>query len=376
MKYLVVGAGFFGSVFAREMAKKGNKVDVIEKRSDVGGNAYTKVEHGIMVHKYGAHIFHTKYKKIWDYINQFGDFNNFINSPIANYNGTLYNLPFNMNTFCKIWENIQTPEQAKNIINSDKPNIKNPKNLEEQALSLVGKTIYYRLIKGYTEKQWGKPCNELPAFIIKRLPLRYTFDNNYFNDKYQGIPIDGYTNIIKNILNHKNIHAYLNVQFRDFDTKKYDKILYTGPIDAYFNYKLGSLEYRSLRFENKYYENIDSLQGNAVVNYTSKNEPFTRKIEHKFFNLENNAKHGTIVTTEYSQPWNINKEPYYPVNNKENNMLYKQYTELPHDKKVIFGGRLGQYRYYNMDQTIMMALQLSKRVWEKMSSGLHSKERR
>lgn len=361
MKYLVVGAGFFGSVFAREMANKGNKVDVIEKRDDVGGNAYTKVERGIMVHKYGAHIFHTKYKKIWDYINQFGDFNNFINSPIANYNGTLYNLPFNMNTFCKIWENIQTPEQAKNIINLDKPNIKNPKNLEEQALSLVGKTIYDRLIKGYTEKQWGKSCNELPAFIIKRLPLRYTFDNNYFNDRYQGIPIDGYTNIVKNILNHENIHVYLSVQFHDFDTKKYDKILYTGPIDAYFNYKLGPLEYRSLRFENKYYENIDSLQGNAVVNYTSKNEPFTRKIEHKFFNPENNAKHGTIVTTEYPQPWNIHEEPYYPVNNKENNMLYKKYIELPHDEKVIFGGRLGQYRYYNMDQTIMMALRLSKR---------------
>jgi len=361
MRYLVVGAGFFGSVFAREMAKKGNKVDVIEKRDVVGGNAYTKLEHGIMIHKYGAHIFHTKYDKIWDYINQFGDFNNFINSPIANYNGEMYNLPFNMNTFCKIWENIQTPEQAKNIINLDKPDIKNPKNLEEQALSLVGKTIYNKLIKGYTEKQWGKSCDELPAFIIKRLPLRYTFDNNYFNDKYQGIPVNGYTNIIKNILNHKNINVYLNTQFRDFDTKKYDKILYTGPIDAYFNYKLGPLEYRSLKFESKYYENIDSLQGNAVVNYTSANEPFTRKIEHKFFDLKNNAKHGTIVTTEYPQPWNIHKEPYYPVNNKKNNMLYKKYTELPRDEKVILGGRLGQYRYYNMDQTIMMAIQLSKR---------------
>lgn len=360
-KYLVVGAGIFGSVFAREMALNGNIVKVIDKRPHLGGNAYTEEEHGIMIHKYGPHIFHTSNKKIWDYINQFGKFNNFINSPIANYNGELYNLPFNMNTFGQIFKNVATPEQAKKEINKDIIKNVHPKNLEEQALSLVGNKIYNKLIKGYTEKQWGKSCSDLPASIIRRLPLRFTFDNNYFNDKFQGIPIDGYTKIIERILDDILIHVECNHAFSKKDLDGFDRVLFTGTIDSYFDYCLGKLEYRSLAFKENYYENIDNFQGNAVINYTDKDTPYTRKIEHKFFNLENSAKHGTIVTTEYPQPnTGKNVEPFYPINNSKNNALYKKYTELPQNSKVIFGGRLGQYRYYNMDQAIMAALQLSK----------------
>lgn len=362
--YLIVGSGLFGSTFAYEMTKKGKKCLVLERRNHLGGNIYCENINGINVHKYGAHIFHTSNKDIWDYVNQFTEFNNYVNTPIANYNGSLYNLPFNMNTFNKIWPDVITPEEAKKRIESEKKELngKQPSNLEEQAISLVGRSIYEKLIKGYTEKQWGKDCKDLPTFIIKRLPVRYTFDNNYFNDRYQGIPIGGYNKIIEKML--ENSDVILNVDYLK-EKEKYDNmaehILYTGMIDEYFNYSLGNLEYRSLRFDNEVLSNIDNYQGNAVVNYTDRDIPYTRIIEHKHF--EFNDCHGTVITKEYPNDWIIGDEAYYPVNDEKNNILYNKYLELAEkEKKVIFGGRLGHYKYYDMDKVIIEALNLVDRV--------------
>lgn len=355
--YLIVGAGLFGSVFAYEKTKQGKKCLVIDKRNHIAGNIYTENIEGIDVHKYGAHIFHTNNKKIWEYINQFGEFNNFINSPIAVYKNKIYNLPFNMNTFSKIW-NISTPEQAKNKIEKEKKKmkIKEPSNLEEQAISLVGKTIYKKLIKGYTEKQWGKKCKDLPPDIIKRLPVRYTYNNNYFKDIYQGIPKEGYTKLIQTMLEGIEVELNSNYfEFRNKYNKLAKKILFTGPIDALFDYCYGKLEYRSLRFENKIL-NIDNYQGNAVINYTDKKLPYTRIIEHKHFNNKNVK--GTIITKEYPQKWDENQEPYYPINDENNNKLYNKYKDLVDTNKIILGGRLGLYQYLDMDTTIEKALEL------------------
>ena len=360
MKYdfLIVGAGLFGAVFAYEATKKGKKCLVIDKRKHIGGNVYTENIEGINVHKYGAHIFHTNNKKIWEYVNSFAEFNNYINSPIANYKGEIYNLPFNMNTFNKLW-GVVTPEEAKQVIEKEKQsfNILEPKNLEEQAISLVGNTIYEKLIKGYTEKQWGKRCNELPSFIIKRLPVRYIYDNNYFNDRYQGIPVGGYTQIIEKML--KGIDIKLECNF--FEERKElekiaEKIVFTGPIDEYYDFKYGPLEYRSLKFETEIIEQ-ENYQGNAVVNYTEYEIPYTRIIEHKHFEKDSNNTKKTIITKEYPDTWALGKEPYYPINNEKNNSKYMQYKELAQkDNKTIFGGRLGEYKYYNMDQVIENAL--------------------
>lgn len=356
--YLIVGSGLFGSVFAREMTDNGYKCLVIEKRNHIGGNVYTSNEEGINVHKYGAHIFHTSNEKVWDYINKYAKFNRFTNSPIANYKGELYNLPFNMNTFHEMW-NIKTPQEAISIIENQKKEagIKNPKNLEEQAISLVGRDIYEKLIKGYTEKQWGKKCTELPSFIIKRLPVRLTYNNNYFNDLYQGIPIGGYTQIIEKLLD--GIEVKLNTDFFN-DREKWeniaDKILFTGMIDQYYDYVYGELEYRGLRFESETL-NIDNYQGNAVINYTDSETPFTRIIEHKHFEGSNSPK--TIITHEYPQNWERGMEAYYPVNNDKNNKLFDKYQKLAeNEENIIFGGRLGMYKYYNMDQIIDEALKL------------------
>ena len=355
--YLIVGAGLFGATFAYEMGKAGKKCLVIDRRNHIGGNIYCENINNINVHKYGAHIFHTSNKLIWEYVNSFVEFNNYINSPIANYNGELYNLPFNMNTFTKLWSDVVTPSDAMKKINSEKF-IGEPKNLEEQAKSLVGTTIYEKLIKDYTEKQWGRPCNELPAFIIKRLPVRYTFNNNYFNDRYQGIPIGGYNKIIESML--KNCDVELNVDYlKNMD--KYnnlaDKVLYTGMIDEYFNYKFGNLEYRSLKFETEVLPNVDNYQGNAVINYTDSKTKYTRIIEHKHFEF-NDCK-GTIITKEYPSDWHIGDEAYYPVNDEHNNELFNKYLELSNkESNVIFGGRLGNYKYYDMDKTIEAALEL------------------
>lgn len=358
--YLIVGAGLFGSIFAYEMTKKGNKCLVIEKRNHIGGNVYTKLEENINVHKYGAHIFHTNNKEVWEYINQFADFNRYTNSPVANYKGELYNLPFNMNTFYQMW-GVKTPEEAKAKIEEQKveSNIENPKNLEEQAISLIGKDIYEKLVKGYTEKQWGKKCSELPSFIIKRLPVRYTFDNNYFNDLYQGIPIGGYTKIIEKML--EGIDVKLNTDF--FDDKENwlniaDKIIFTGMIDQYYDYCFGELEYRGLNFE---FETLDmeNYQGNAVINYTDAETPFTRIIEHKHFESLESQK--TIITREYPKTWVRGEEAYYPLNDEKNLKLFNKYKELAKkEDKVIFGGRLGMYRYYDMWQIIDEALKLVK----------------
>ena len=364
--YLIVGSGLFGSTFAYEMTKRGKKCLVLERRNHIGGNIYCEKINNINVHKYGAHIFHTSDKKIWDYVNSFVEFNNYINSPIANYKGNLYNLPFNMNTFTKIWDDVITPEDAKNKIENEKMELGNivPSNLEEQAVSLIGRTIYEKLIKGYTEKQWGKECKLLPAFIIKRLPVRYTFNNNYFNDRYQGIPIGGYNQIIEKMLEKSDV--ILNVDYLK-EKEKYNKmastILYTGMIDEYFNYELGNLEYRSLKFENTILPDIDNYQGNAVVNYTDSDTPYTRIIEHKHFEF-NDCK-GTIITKEYPCNWNIGDEAYYPVNDEKNNTLYNKYLSLAQkEKNVIFGGRLGNYKYYDMDKVIIAALDLVDKVEE------------
>ena len=360
MKYLIVGSGLFGAVFAQKAAKYGNKVTVIEKRDHIAGNIYTKEIDGIQVHMYGAHIFHTSNKKVWDYIHQFADFNRYTNSPVANYKGHMYNLPFNMNTFSEMW-GVRTPQEAMAKINEQRQEMagKEPKNLEEQAISLIGRDIYEKLIKGYTEKQWGRKCTELPAFIIKRLPVRLIYDNNYFNDDYQGIPIDGYTKMVEKMLDDPNITVELNTDFfdkKDEYLKNYDKIVYTGMIDKFFDYKLGELEYRSLHFETEE-KNIDNYQGNAVINYTEAEIPYTRIIEHKHFEFGKGDKDKTIITREYPADWHRGDEPYYPVNNKHNNDLYAKYADLAKKQdKVIFGGRLGQYKYYNMDQVIVAAL--------------------
>jgi len=359
--YLIVGAGLYGAVCAHELTKKGYRCLVIDKRKHVGGNIYTRSEHGINVHVYGAHIFHTSNTEVWNYINQFAEFNDFINSPIAIYKGNRYHLPFNMNTFVEIWPDISTPEEAKERIEKEKAeyHIDEPKNLEEQAINLVGKTIYERLIKGYTAKQWGRPCTELPPFIIKRLPVRFEFNNNYFNDIYQGIPIGGYTHIIEKML--EKIDLKLNTDFfanRQYFEQIASKIIYTGPIDQYFNYKYGPLEYRTVRFETETL-NIPDYQGNAVINYTEYEVPYTRIIEHKHFEFGKQDK--TIISKEYSSSWKLGDEPYYPVNNDKNNELYQKY-KIEADKlsNVHFGGRLGQYKYYDMDKVILEALNYLK----------------
>ena len=354
--YLIVGVGLFGAVFAREATLKGKSCLIIEKRNHIAGNVYTEEIEGINVHKYGAHIFHTSNKEIWEYVNQFADFNNYINSPVAVYKDELYNLPFNMNTFSKMW-NIKTPQEAKDIIASQIAdlNIKEPKNLEEQALSLVGKDVYEKLIKGYTEKQWGRDCKDLPAFIIKRLPLRFTYDNNYFNDRYQGIPIGGYTKMVEKMI--EGIDVLLDTDYFEFIKENPDiakKIVFTGTIDQFFNYCYGPLQYRSVRFETEILDE-DNFQGNAVVNYTDRNVPYTRIIEHKHFEFGKQPK--TIISKEYSSEWSVGVEPYYPVNNDANNDLYNKYAELAKSQpNVIFGGRLGQYKYYDMDKVIVQAL--------------------
>ncbi len=356
--YLIVGSGLFGSIFAYEANKRGKKCLVIEKRNHIGGNIYCENVHGINVHKYGAHIFHTSNKEVWEYINRFAEFNNYINSPVAVYKDELYNLPFNMNTFSKMW-GIKTPAEAKAIIEEQKAqyHIENPKNLEEQALSLVGRDVYEKLVKGYTEKQWGRSCTELPSFIIKRLPVRYTYDNNYFNDRYQGIPIGGYTKIIEKMLD--GIDVLLETSFEDYKSKNDIsdmKIIYTGNIDEYFGYKYGALQYRTVRFETEYLPDTENYQGNAVVNYTEREVPYTRIIEHKHF--EFGTGEGTVISREYSSEWSVGIEPYYPINNDENNALYQKYEELAGgEKNVIFGGRLGKYKYYDMDKVIESALE-------------------
>lgn len=358
-KYLVVGAGLFGAIFAYEAAKKGHKVTVIEKRNHIAGNIYTEKIEEIQVHKYGAHIFHTSDKSIWDYINQFCEFNRFTNAPIANYHGEIYNLPFNMNTFNKLW-GVVTPEEAQQKIEEQRSFLKGkePKNLEEQAISLVGTDIYRKLIKHYTEKQWGRDCKDLPTFIIKRLPVRMIYDNNYFNDKYQGIPIGGYTKIIEKMLNHPNIELQLNTDFYD-QRKTYEndfsKIIFTGMIDQFFDYKFGKLEYRSLRFEHEILDK-ENYQGNAVVNYTDKNHKYTRIIEHKHFEYSEQQK--TIISKEYPTEWKLGDEPYYPMNDYRNGEVYKKYKELAdQNPKLIFGGRLGMYKYFDMNQIIEEALE-------------------
>ena len=359
--YLVVGAGFFGATFAYEAAKRGKRVKVIEKRDHIAGNIYTKEVDGIQVHQYGAHIFHTSNKKVWDYVNQFAEFNRYTNSPVANYKGEMYNLPFNMNTFNQMW-GVRTPAEAMAKINEQRQEMagKEPQNLEEQAISLIGRDIYEKLIKGYTEKQWGQKATELPAFIIRRLPVRLVYDNNYFNDTYQGIPIGGYTQIVEKMLASDLIDVETGVDFfakKDEYVKDYPKIVFTGMIDQFFDYKLGELQYRSLRFETEE-KNIGNYQGNAVINYTDAETPYTRIIEHKHFEFGKGDKDRTVITREYPADWHRGDEPYYPVNNQRNNELYKQYTKLASEQanNVIFGGRLGQYRYYNMDQVLHAAL--------------------
>lgn len=356
--YLVVGSGLFGSTFAYEAAKRGKKVKVIDKRNHIAGNIYTENIEGINVHKYGAHIFHTNDKNIWEYVNQFAEFNRYTNSPIANFKGEIYNLPFNMNTFNKLW-GVVTPEEAMDKIEQQKAEakIEKPKNLEEQAISLIGTDVYEKLVKGYTEKQWGRKATELPAFIIKRLPVRFTYDNNYFNDKYQGIPIGGYTQIVEKMLSSDLIDIELGVDFfnhkEDF-LKEYPKIIYTGMIDQFFDYQYGTLEYRSLAFESIIL-NQENYQGNAVVNYTDAETPYTRIIEHKHFEFGKQKK--TIITKEYPKNWNKGDEPYYPMNDKKNNDIFKKYLELAEETpNVIFGGRLGMYKYYDMHQVIGAAL--------------------
>lgn len=359
MDYLIVGAGLFGSVCARELKRAGKSVEVIDKRPHIAGNCYTEEIEGINVHKYGAHIFHTSDKEIWDYVNNFAEFNNYINSPVARYKNELYNMPFNMNTFTKLWRDVFTPMDAKKKIEEERKAYftENPKNLEEQAINLVGKTIFEKLVQGYTEKQWGKRCEELPSFIIKRLPVRFTFDNNYFNDRYQGIPIGGYTKMVEKML--EGIPVKLNENFLDHKEeylRKAKKIIYTGPIDEYFEYKFGPLEYRSVRFETEIYD-TDNYQGNAVINYTDRETPYTRVIEHKHFEFGKQEK--TVVSREYSSKWEKGQEPYYPLNDEKNNELFKKYKELGDAQdKVIFGGRLGNYKYYDMHNVIREALNL------------------
>lgn len=364
--YLIVGSGLYGATIAQQAKKAGKSVLVIDKRPNIGGNIYTEKVEGINVHKYGAHIFHTNNKEVWDYVTSFVDFNRFTNSPVANYKGELYSMPFNMYTFNKMW-GVVTPEEAAAKIEEQKKEITGePKNLEEQAISLVGRDIYEKLVKGYTEKQWGRDCKDLPAFIIKRLPVRLTFDNNYFNALYQGIPIGGYTKLIEKML--EGIEVRLNVDYlenKEELDKLAEKVIYTGPIDAYFDYKLGTLEYRSVRFENEILDK-PNFQGNAAVNYTDRETPWTRIIEHKWFEFgkdENgNDLPKTVISREYSSEWKLGDEPYYPVNDAKNSTLYEQYKALAEaEDNVIFGGRLGEYKYYDMDKTIEVALAAAKK---------------
>ena len=365
--YLIVGSGLYGATIAQQAKKAGKSVLVIDKRPNIGGNIYTEKIEGINVHKYGAHIFHTNNKEVWDYVTSFVDFNRFTNSPVANYKGELYSMPFNMYTFNKMW-GVVTPEEAAAKIEEQKKEITGePKNLEEQAISLVGRDIYEKLVKGYTEKQWGRDCKDLPAFIIKRLPVRLTFDNNYFNALYQGIPIGGYTKLVEKML--EGIEVRLNVDYlenKEELDKLAEKVIYTGPIDAYFGYKLGTLEYRSVRFENEILDK-PSFQGNAAVNYTDRETPWTRIIEHKWFEFgkdENgNDLPKTVISREYSSEWKLGDEPYYPVNDAKNSALYEQYKLLAEaENNVIFGGRLGEYKYYDMDKTVEVALAKAREI--------------
>lgn len=365
--YLIVGAGLFGSVFARQATDAGKKVLVIDKRPNIAGNVYTEDIEKIHVHKYGAHIFHTNNKEVWEYVTKFAEFNRFTNSPVANYKGELYSLPFNMYTFNKMW-NVITPQEAAAKIEEQRKEagITEPQNLEEQAISLVGKDIYEKLIKGYTEKQWGRDCKDLPSFIIKRLPVRLTFDNNYFNALYQGIPVGGYTKMVANMLD--GIEVRLNTDYlenKDGLDKLAEKVVYTGAIDAYFDYKLGALEYRSVRFDTEVLD-TPNFQGNAAVNYTDRETPWTRIIEHKWFEFgkddEGNDIPKTVISREYSSEWKVGDEPYYPVNDEKNGKLYQEYKKLAEDEKnVIFGGRLGEYKYYDMDAVIASALDLCEK---------------
>ena len=360
--YLIVGSGLYGAVCAYELKKRGKSVLVLEKRDHIGGNIYTEKVDGINVHRYGAHIFHTHNKAIWEYINQFAEFNNYINQPVARYKDECYNMPFNMNTFTKLWRDVFTPAEAQKRIEDERAEgyTDNPQNLEEQAINLVGKTIYEKLVKGYTQKQWGRKCTELPAFIIKRLPVRFTFDNNYFNDRYQGIPVGGYTQIIEKMLD--GVEVKLGCDFFA-DKEKYlamaDKVIYTGAIDRYYDYCYGALEYRSVRFETEVLD-CPNYQGNAVINYTAYDVPYTRIIEHKHFEFDSTSPK-TVISREYSSTWKLGDEPYYPVNDEKNGKLYLKYKELADkEDKVIFGGRLGQYKYFDMDDVIDSALETLK----------------
>ena len=366
--YLIAGAGLFGAVFAHEMHKQGRKVLVVEKRDHIAGNIYTEKVMGINVHRYGAHIFHTSDEEVWNYVNQYARFNHYVNSPVAVYRDELYNLPFNMNTFSRMW-NIKTPKEAKEIIAKQTGEFAGitPQNLEEQALQLAGRDVYEKLIKGYTEKQWGRDCKDLPAFIIRRLPLRFTYDNNYFNDRFQGIPEGGYTQIVEKLL--EDIPVLTGVSLQEYQTANaartadeqdsWDRLLYTGMIDEYYHYRLGTLEYRSLRFETEELPEEDNYQGNAVVNYTEREVPYTRIIEHKHFEFQTGE--GTVITREYPATWKKGDEPYYPINDEKNGALYAQYAELAKkEANVLFGGRLGQYIYYDMDKVIRSALDMVK----------------
>lgn len=366
--YLIAGAGLFGAVFAHEMHKQGRKVLVVEKRDHIAGNIYTEKVMGINVHRYGAHIFHTSDEEVWNYVNQYARFNHYVNSPVAVYRDELYNLPFNMNTFSRMW-NIKTPKEAKEIIAKQTGEFAGitPQNLEEQALQLAGRDVYEKLVKGYTEKQWGRDCKDLPAFIIRRLPLRFTYDNNYFNDRFQGIPEGGYTQIVEKLL--EDIPVLTGVSLQEYQTANaartadeqdsWNRLLYTGMIDEYYHYRLGTLEYRSLRFETEELPEEDNYQGNAVVNYTERKVPYTRIIEHKHFEFQTGE--GTVITREYPTTWKKGDEPYYPINDEKNGALYAQYAELAKkEANVLFGGRLGQYKYYDMDKVIRSALDMVK----------------
>ena len=366
--YLIAGAGLFGAAFAHEMHKQGRKVLVVEKRDHIAGNIYTEKVMGINVHRYGAHIFHTSDEEVWNYVNQYARFNHYVNSPVAVYRDELYNLPFNMNTFSRMW-NIKTPKEAKEIIAKQTGEFAGitPQNLEEQALQLAGRDVYEKLVKGYTEKQWGRDCKDLPAFIIRRLPLRFTYDNNYFNDRFQGIPEGGYTQIVEKLL--EDIPVLTGVSLQEYQTANaartadeqdsWDRLLYTGMIDEYYHYRLGTLEYRSLRFETEELPDEDNYQGNAVVNYTEREVPYTRIIEHKHFEFQTGE--GTVITREYPATWKKGDEPYYPINDEKNGALYAQYAELAKkEANVLFGGRLGQYKYYDMDKVIRSALDMVK----------------
>ena len=366
--YLIAGAGLFGAVFAHEMHKQGRKVLVVEKRDHIAGNIYTEKVMGINVHRYGAHIFHTSDEEVWNYVNQYARFNHYVNSPVAVYRDELYNLPFNMNTFSRMW-NIKTPKEAKEIIAKQTGEFAGitPQNLEEQALQLAGRDVYEKLVKGYTEKQWGRDCKDLPAFIIRRLPLRFTYDNNYFNDRFQGIPEGGYTQIVEKLL--EDIPVLTGVSLQEYQTANaartadeqdsWDRLLYTGMIDEYYHYRLGTLEYRSLRFETEELPEEDNYQGNAVVNYTEREVPYTRIIEHKHFEFQTGE--GTVITREYPATWKKGDKPYYPINDEKNGALYAQYAELAKkEANVLFGGRLGQYKYYDMDKVIRSALDMVK----------------